>query len=36
MTFTFKIRKNATWSDGKPISSADIQFFYDVMLNPKI
>ena len=35
MTFTFKIRKNATWSDGKPISSADIQFFYDVMLNPK-
>jgi len=35
MTFTFKIRKDATWSDGQPISSGDIQFFYDVILNPK-
>ncbi|MEL0098431.1 MAG: extracellular solute-binding protein [Opitutae bacterium] len=35
MTFTFKIRKDATWSDGVPITSADIQFFYDVILNPE-
>ena len=35
MTFTFKIRKDATWSDGKPVTSADIQFYYDVMLDPK-
>ena len=35
MTFTFKIRQDATWSDGKPITSADIQFYYDVILNPK-
>ena len=35
MTFTFKIRQDATWSDGKPITSADIQFYYDIILNPK-
>jgi len=35
MTFTFKIRKEAVWSDGTPITSKDFQFFYDVMLNPK-
>jgi microcin C transport system substrate-binding protein len=34
MTFTFKIREDAAWSDGKPITSADIQFFYDVILDP--
>ena len=35
MTFTFKIRDEATWSDGRPITSKDIQFYYDVMLDPK-
>ena len=35
MTFTFKIREDAAWSDGKPITSADIQFYYDVILNPQ-
>jgi microcin C transport system substrate-binding protein len=35
MTFTFKIRDEATWSDGRPITSKDIQFYYDVMLEPK-
>lgn len=35
MTFTFKIRQDATWSDGNPITATDIQFFYDVMLNPE-
>ena len=34
MTFTFKIREDAAWSDGKSITSADIQFFYDVILDP--
>lgn len=35
MSFTFKIREDATWSDGRPITSADIQFYYDVILNPQ-
>ena len=34
-TFTFKINPQATWSDGKPISAEDIQFYYDVMMNSK-
>lgn len=35
MSFTFKIREEATWSDGNPITAEDIQFFYDVIMNPK-
>lgn len=34
-TFTFKIHSDAKWSDGKPITAEDIQFYYDVMMNPK-
>lgn len=34
-TFTFKIHPVAKWSDGKPITAEDIQFYYDVMMNPK-
>lgn len=34
-TFTFKIHPAAKWSDGKPITAEDIQFYYDVMMNPK-
>jgi microcin C transport system substrate-binding protein len=34
-TYTFKIQPEAVWSDGKPITAEDIQFYYDVMMNPK-
>ena len=34
-TFTFKIHPAAKWSDGKPVTAEDIQFYYDVMMNPK-
>jgi microcin C transport system substrate-binding protein len=34
-TFTFHIHPDAKWSDGKPISAEDIQFYYDVMMDPK-
>jgi len=34
-TFTFKIHHAAKWSDGKSITAEDIQFYYDVMMNPK-
>lgn len=33
-TFTFKIHSKARWSDGKAITAEDIQFYYDVMMNP--
>ncbi|MEQ8350371.1 MAG: extracellular solute-binding protein [Leptospiraceae bacterium] len=35
MEFTFKLRKQATWSDGKPIKASDIVFYYDTMMNPR-
>lgn len=34
-TFTFHIDPRARWSDGKAITSADVQFYYDVIMNPK-
>ncbi len=34
-TFTFQMRPEARWSDGEPITAEDIQFYYDVMMNPK-
>ena len=34
-TFTFKINPAAKWSDGKPIQAGDVQYYYDVIMNPK-
>ena len=34
-TYTFKIHPAARWSDGQPITAEDVQFYYDVMMNPK-
>ena len=34
-TYTFKIHPAAKWSDGKPVTAEDVQFYYDVMMNPK-
>jgi microcin C transport system substrate-binding protein len=34
-SFTFRIHPAARWSDGKPVTAEDIQFYYDVMMNPK-
>ncbi len=34
-TFTFKINPKARWSDGHSIDAEDVQFYYDVMMNPK-
>lgn len=34
-TYTFKIDPAAKWSDGKPITAEDVQFYYDVIMNPK-
>ena len=34
-TYTFKLHPTATWSDGVPITAHDIQFYYDVIMNPK-
>jgi microcin C transport system substrate-binding protein len=34
-TYTFKIKGDAYWSDGKPITSRDFQFYYDTIMNPE-
>lgn len=34
-TYTFKIHPAAAWSDGRPITAEDVQFYYDVIMNPK-
>lgn len=34
-TFTFQIDPLATWSDGRSITAEDIQFYYDVIMDPK-
>jgi microcin C transport system substrate-binding protein len=33
--FTFKIDPRAKWSDGQPITAADVKFTYDVIMNPQ-
>lgn len=34
-TYTFKIHPAAKWSDGRPVTADDVQFYYDVIMNPK-
>lgn len=34
-TYTFHIDPAAKWSDGKPVTAQDVQFYYDVIMNPK-
>lgn len=35
-TYTFHLRKGLKWSDGKPFSSKDVLFTYQLLVNPKI
>jgi microcin C transport system substrate-binding protein len=34
-TFTVHLDPRARWSDGHPVLAEDIQFYYDVIMNPK-
>lgn len=34
-TFTFHLDPRAKWSDGKPITAADLKFYYDTIMDPK-
>lgn len=33
--FTFKLDPTAKWADGKPVTTADVKFTYDTIMNPK-
>ncbi|MFZ2631830.1 MAG: extracellular solute-binding protein [Desulfosalsimonadaceae bacterium] len=34
-TFTFHINPNARWSDGTPVTAADVKWTFDAIVNPK-
>ncbi len=34
-TITFALRRNVTWHDGAPFTSADVKFTYELYINPK-
>lgn len=33
-TYTFHLRKNVKWHDGRPLTSADVKFSYDYLADP--
>lgn len=34
LTYTFHLRQDATFSDGVPLTAADVKFTYDIMMDP--
>jgi ABC-type transport system substrate-binding protein len=35
-TYTFDLNPDAKWEDGTPVTTADIKFTFDTMMNPKV
>ena len=36
LTYTFKLKPNVTWSDGKPITAKDFEWTFQKMMDPKV
>jgi peptide/nickel transport system substrate-binding protein len=36
LTYTYHLRRDARWHDGRPVTSADVAFSYRVMMHPDI
>lgn len=36
LTYTYRLRPDARWHDGRPVTSADVEFTYRVMMHPDI
>jgi peptide/nickel transport system substrate-binding protein len=36
LTYTYHLRPDARWHDGRPVTSADVEFTYRVMMHPDI
>jgi len=36
LTYTYQLRLDATWHDGEPVTSADVRFTYELIMNPDI
>lgn len=35
-TYTFKLNEKAKWADGTPVTTDDVKFTFDTMMNPKV
>ncbi len=35
-TYTFTLNPDAKWEDGTPVTTADVKFTFDTMMNPKV
>jgi peptide/nickel transport system substrate-binding protein len=36
LSYTYRLRKDAFWHDGRPVTSADVKFTYEIIMNPKV
>ncbi|MBI4279110.1 MAG: hypothetical protein HY660_11705, partial [Armatimonadetes bacterium] len=36
LAWTFKLRRNVKWHDGRPFTARDVKFTFDVWLNPQV
>ncbi len=36
LTYTYHLRDNAYWHDGQPVTSADVKFTYEVIMDPQV
>ncbi|MGE5508238.1 MAG: peptide-binding protein [Chitinophagales bacterium] len=36
LVYTFKLNKKAKWHDGQPVTSEDVKFTWELIMNPKI
>ena len=36
LTYTYHLRKGANWHDGRPVTSGDVKFSYEVIMDPKV
>ncbi len=36
LTYTYHLRQNARWHDGKPVTSGDVKFTYEIIMDPGV
>jgi peptide/nickel transport system substrate-binding protein len=36
LTYTYHLRRGVTWHDGAPVTSADVEFTYEIIMDPKV
>lgn len=36
LTYTYHLRRDATWHDGPPVTSADVKFTYEIIMDPDV